>query len=185
MIDPRRLLRSVLARCERVMGSLRVLMAPGVSAGKQVVAGRGCRLIVTDGGTCVLGDSTYLARNVEITIKRGELRVGRGCFIGLGSVVTAKESVTIEDGCFIAEYVTIRDSDHRMGIKGTVASRGFEVSPIHIGKNVWIGAKATITRGVSIGENSVVAAGAVVTRSIPPNTLVAGVPARFVKEISD
>ena len=55
--------------------------------------------------------------------------------------------------------------------------------PITVGKNVWIGSHATILSGVTIGDNSVVAAGAVVTKSVPANTVVAGVPARIVKTI--
>lgn len=59
------------------------------------------------------------------------------------------------------------------------------VSPIVIESNVWIGAGATILPGVTIGENSVVAAGAVVTKDVPPNTIVGGVPAKFIKNVND
>ena len=55
--------------------------------------------------------------------------------------------------------------------------------PIRIGRNVWIGAHATILRNVTIGDGAVVAAGAVVTKDVPPNTVVAGVPARVIKTI--
>lgn len=57
--------------------------------------------------------------------------------------------------------------------------------PIVIGNNVWIGAGATIISGVTIGENSVVGAGAVVTRDVPPNTLVGGNPARIIRSIAE
>lgn len=55
-------------------------------------------------------------------------------------------------------------------------------APIHIGNHVWIGARATILKGVTIGDGAVVAAGAVVNKDVPPNTLVGGVPARIIKE---
>ena len=55
--------------------------------------------------------------------------------------------------------------------------------PVKIGNKVWVGAHATILAGVTIGDNAVVAAGAVVTKNVPPNTVVAGVPARVIKEI--
>ncbi len=184
MIDPRRILRSFTVRGERVAGLMRVFLTPGISAGKGVTAGRGCCVVVTDGGTCAIGPGTTLKRNVEITVKRGELAVGAACFIGPGSIIVARKRIVIGDGCQIAEYVTIRDNDHRLATNGTLASRGFNEAPILIEKNVWIGAKATITRGVRIGENAVVAAGAVVTHNVPANTLVAGVPARVIKEIS-
>jgi acetyltransferase-like isoleucine patch superfamily enzyme len=57
--------------------------------------------------------------------------------------------------------------------------------PIAIERNVWIGAGATIIGGVTVGENSVVAAGSVVTRNVPPNTLVGGNPARVIRSIAD
>lgn len=58
-------------------------------------------------------------------------------------------------------------------------------SPVIIGENVWIGSNATILPGVTVGDNSVVAAGAVVTKDVPQNTVVAGVPAKVVKEINN
>ena len=56
-------------------------------------------------------------------------------------------------------------------------------APIVLGKNVWVGSNSTILSGVTIGDNSVVAAGAVVTKDVPENTVVGGVPARFIKRI--
>ena len=58
-------------------------------------------------------------------------------------------------------------------------------APIHIKDRVWIGANATVVPGVTIGENSIVAAGAVVTKDVPPNTIVGGVPAKVLKRIDE
>ena len=59
------------------------------------------------------------------------------------------------------------------------------VAPIKLGKKVWIGAHATILAGVTIGDNAIVAAGAVVTKDVPADTVVGGVPARVIKKIKE
>ena len=58
-------------------------------------------------------------------------------------------------------------------------------APIHIGRHVWIGANATVLPGVTIGEGAIVAAGAVVTKDVPKNTMVGGVPARVIRTIDE
>lgn len=57
-------------------------------------------------------------------------------------------------------------------------------APIVVGRNVWIGSNSTILQGVTIGDNSIIAAGSVVTKDVPANAIVAGVPARFIRSIS-
>lgn len=62
---------------------------------------------------------------------------------------------------------------------------GLELKPVHIKQNAWLGANTTILPGVTVGENAVVAAGAVVSHDVPDNTVVAGVPARVIKQIEN
>ena len=83
----------------------------------------------------------------------------------------------------IAEHVTVRDQDHNFGAGVETIESGFTTAAIEIGNNVWIGAKATITKGVKIGNNSVVGANSVVTRDVPPDTVVAGSPAIILRKI--
>lgn len=92
--------------------------------------------------------------------------------------------VTIGDGCLIAPHVVLSCASHPVDPRQR--SEGIEISrPITIGRNVWIGAHATVCGGVTVGDNSVIGAGAVVLHDIPANSVVAGVPARVIRPISE
>ncbi|MHA6334522.1 acyltransferase [Qipengyuania sp. CAU 1752] len=151
---------------------------PNVSFGEGISIGPGSRLRTSDGGVLKLGEHSAIDPNCELTAKNGRLALGKRAFVGRGSVIVSREAVTIGDDALIAEYVTIRDQDHRFGGTKPTAVNGFKTGQIIIGNNVWIGAKATITRGVTIGNDVVVAAGAVVTSDVASSTIVGGVPAR-------
>lgn len=108
------------------------------------------------------------------------IRLGRNVFINHACSFLDLGGITIEDEVMIGPRVNITSENHPV----EAAERKTMVpGEVIIKKNVWIGAAATILPGVTIGENSVVAAGAVVTKNVPPDTLVAGVPAKVVKEL--
>lgn len=111
------------------------------------------------------------------------IRIGRKVFINQGCTVYDMGGVEIADLVMIGPNVSLITASHPLD---PAERRAFiEVRPIAIGRNVWIAAGATVLGGVNIGENAVVGAGAVVTRDVPPNTFVAGVPARVVRELGD
>ena len=115
----------------------------------------GCMVTVNPGATLVLG-SGYINYKCNIA-----------CF----------DRIVIGDNVAIAENVTIRDSDNHY-----VYEKGYtQTSPVIIENHVWVGMNATILKGVTIGSGAVIAAGAVVTKSVPENCLVGGVPARVIK----
>ena len=91
--------------------------------------------------------------------------------------------ITIGKWCQIAANVIIVTTNHN--INGKLYYNNVNMQDVTIGDNVWLGAGAMIMPGVSIGNNSVVAAGAVVTKDVPPNTLVGGVPAKKLKDLND
>lgn len=147
---------------------------------QQMYVGRAITVSVSGGGSLEAGEQLDLSDRCVLNVKHGRLSIGSNAFIGIGTIVTCRQSITIGDDALIAEYVTIRDQDHRYGGPEVTAKNGFETAPIVIGNNVWIGAKATITKGVTIGDNAVIAAGAVVTADVPAGSIVGGVPARLI-----
>ncbi len=92
--------------------------------------------------------------------------------------------VTIGDDVMIGPNVLISTVGHPISPKGRALRHGI-CKPVTIGNNVWIGGNAVILPGVNIGENSIIAAGAVVTKDVPANCIVGGVPAKVIKEIEN
>lgn len=160
-------LREVIARCR---GWVRASFDGGVTMPLGTIR-PGARIVITMNGQFIAGQHCVLADRATIQVEQGAIRIGRNGFIGIGTVIVARREITIGDNVLIAEYVTIRDQDHEPG-------GGFRVAPVRIGDNVWIGAKATITRGVTIGDGAVIGANSVVTRDVPAGCTVAGAPAR-------
>ena len=109
------------------------------------------------------------------------ITLGKRVFINFGCHFQDQGGVYIGDGALIGSYVVMATINH--GLDPAHRSDNHP-SPIRIGKNVWVGSHATILPGVTVGDNAVVAAGAVVTKDVPPNTVVGGVPARMLKTIA-
>ncbi|MFN2475300.1 MAG: DapH/DapD/GlmU-related protein [Chthoniobacterales bacterium] len=145
--------------------------------GDHVSCYAGCSFAVGEHGTCSIGDFTLLN----------------------GALIMAQAHVEIGSHCLISWQVGIADSDfHPLDpkqrwadaealapyFKSSSPRPPIATAPVKICDNVWIGMNATILKGVTIGENSVVAAGALVTKSVPPNTVVAGNPAVAIRKLS-
>lgn len=109
------------------------------------------------------------------------VRVGRNVFINHGCTLSDIGGIEIGDDVLLAPNVSLLSSGHPL--EPFERTRRVTAAPIVLGRNVWIGAGATILQGVTIGADSVVAAGAVVARDVPPATLVGGVPARMISSL--
>jgi acetyltransferase-like isoleucine patch superfamily enzyme len=107
-------------------------------------------------------------------------RIGRNVFINHACSFLDMGGITVEDHVLIGPKVNLITENHPID---PADRRALICKPIVIKRNAWIGAAATILPGVTIGENAVVAAGAVVSRDVPANTIVGGVPAKFIKAI--
>lgn len=128
-----------------------------------------------------MGREVRLMRDCSLHLA-GRLTVGDGVFFNRGCHLVAHEALAIGDHCLFGEGVSIHDESHLVGRDDApIAERGFRTSPIAIGRNVWVGAKATILQGVTIGDNAVIGAHALVNRDVPANSLAVGVPARVAR----
>lgn len=141
------------------------------------------RPMINNSGTMVLGDEVRIWSSIQkaklFTGRNGLLKIGKNSRIN-GAHISAQVLVQIGDNVRIAPYTLILDSDfHDVSDH---FSEGVS-KPIIIEDNVWLASRSTILKGVRIGTGAVVAAGAVVTKDIPPYTVVAGVPAKAVKTI--
>lgn len=149
--------------------------------------------LIVGAGRISIGDNTHFSRHLYLTAwdkysSSGNLliKIGSGCDFGAFNHITSTNLVEIGDNCLTGKWVTISDNNHgtttledlrQAPLKRSVVSKG----PIIIGHNVWIGDKATILGGVTIGEGAVIAANSVVTRDVPAYSVVGGNPARVIK----
>jgi len=106
--------------------------------------------------------------------------VGKNVFINSGCRFQDQGGIAIGDGVLIGHNVVLATLNHEINPRKRST---MYPAPIVIGKNVWIGANATVVPGVTIGDGAVIAAGAVVTKDVPANVIVGGVPAKIIKKI--
>ncbi|MDR1846634.1 MAG: Coenzyme F420 hydrogenase/dehydrogenase, beta subunit C-terminal domain, partial [Bacteroidales bacterium] len=122
------------------------------------------------------GNYTMYADSYIRVVKNGELIIKSG-FINEGVQITCASKVSVGEGCVIARDVVIRDYDgHTIDIPDYKIAK-----PIIIGNHVWIGNRSMILKGVTIGDGAIIAAGSIVTKDVPPQCIVAGVPAKVIK----
>ena len=129
---------------------------------------------------CSIGDNTKIGTFVEI---QKNAHIGKNCKISSHTFIC--EGVNIEDNVFVGHNVTFINDKHPRSVNedGSMQTEAdWQVVETFIRKGASIGSSSTILCGVTIGENAIVGAGAVVTKDVPPNTIVAGVPAKILKE---
>jgi acetyltransferase-like isoleucine patch superfamily enzyme len=157
------------------------LRYPRAEFGSRVDVRRGFCLRLRVGASVVIEECCVLDNDLTIECG-GALRVGARTIFGHHCTIAVLDHVEIGEDCLIAEMVSIRDHNHRFDrLDVLVRVQGMTSAPIRIGRNVWIGGKATITKGVTIGDNAVIGANAVVTHDIPSNAIAVGVPARVIR----
>jgi acetyltransferase-like isoleucine patch superfamily enzyme len=118
---------------------------------------------------------------VEITCApNAKLTFGNNVFLNQGVRIACTTEITIGDNALIGDEAVILDSDYH-AVPGALA----KAAPVSIERDVWLGTRVIVLRGVTIGEGSVIGAGSVVTRSLPPRSLAVGVPARVIRSLPE
>jgi acetyltransferase-like isoleucine patch superfamily enzyme len=154
----------------------------GIRRGKWVRV-RG-RVRVHNEGHMVLHDSVrFRAETADCELATwagGLIEIGAGTTINYGTSIAAAGAIRIGRDCLVGTYVNIMDSTfHNLGDRGWA----LDPQPVTIGDRVWLGNRCMVMKGVTIGDGAVVAGCSLVTRDVPPNTMVVGVPARVVKQL--
>lgn len=172
------------AAAHRARGVLhRLDLGPALEGAHGLSCGSNVRLDVY--GRLTLGRGVRLMDGSYLCVGPGAtLTLGDGVFVGRYSVVVAAGSITIGSHTLIAEHVSIRDSDHSLNRD----HRRHDIStvePVVLGDDVWIAAGARVLRGTRLGDGVVVGANAVVRGDVAAGLVVAGIPARVVKEAID
>nr|WP_317170070.1 acyltransferase [Rhodocytophaga rosea] len=139
---------------------------------------------VEGGGSIIIGDYVKIWSHIgktQLSVGKGALlSIGDHTFINTGVIISVRSKVSIGKYCQIANQVIIMDNDfHGVENRDTPEIP----QPIIIEDNVWLATRCMILKGVTIGKGAVVAAGAVVTKDVPPYTLVGGVPAKIIRTI--
>jgi acetyltransferase-like isoleucine patch superfamily enzyme len=157
------------------------LLHPRVRFGPHCDVRSGARFEVARGASVRIGSGCIL--DVGFTLEdRGVIEVGDRTVFGHHCTIAADQRISIGENCLLAEMVSIRDHDHAFeSTDVSIIDQGRATAPVRIGDNVWIGAKATVTKGVSIGSNSVIGAHAVVTSDLPEGCIAVGIPARVIR----
>jgi acetyltransferase-like isoleucine patch superfamily enzyme len=128
------------------------------------------------------GRWTWIGHGTKIRCHEGEVRIGDKTVLGQECTISAYQHVSIGEQCILADRVMLIDFDHNVAeVEQPIRQQGIYKRDVRVGNNVWIGFAAQILRGVTVGDNAIVGAGAVVTRDVPANAVVAGVPARIIR----
>ncbi|HEY2166822.1 MAG TPA: acyltransferase [Jatrophihabitantaceae bacterium] len=131
----------------------------------------------------VLGRWVHLGANTALRCHEGTLTLGDKSVLARDVSINCYLDVEIGDSALIADGVYISDFDHNFAdVTRPIKDQGIAKSRVRIDRDVWLGTKVTVCRGVLIGQGAVVGANAVVTRDLPPYAVAVGVPARIMKD---
>jgi acetyltransferase-like isoleucine patch superfamily enzyme len=144
--------------------------------------GRGLELKIEPRGQVRFGRFVWIGDGTKIRCHEGVVEIGSKTVMGQECTISAYQRVRIGEQCVIADRAMFIDFDHGVvEVERPIRLQGIYKRDVEVGNNVWIGYGACILRGVSVGDNSVIGTNAVVTKDVPANAIVGGVPARIIR----
>ena len=147
-----------------------------------VFFGRGLELQVARGARIEFGRFVWVGDGTKIRSHEGVVEIGAKTVLGQECTISAYKRVRIGEQCVIADRAMFIDFDHGVvEVERPIRTQGIYTRDVEVGSNVWIGYGACILRGVSVGDNSIVGTNSVVTKDVPANAVVAGIPARIIR----
>jgi len=149
------------------------------------------RPIIKNRGTIIIGnkvtfdsfpDGEFCRTRVITNYKNSKIIIGDNSLLR-GATIWASDKITIGNNFLAAPFAWVVDNDAHGIDPARRDNRYAKAAPVTIGNNVWVGYRAIVLKGVSIGDNSIIAAGAIVTKSIPADSIAAGIPAKVVGKV--
>lgn len=160
------------------------LTAPHVVTEGLVMLGRGVEVTARPGyGRVVLGRWVHLGDGTRLRAHEGTLRLRDKCVLGREDTVNCYLDVELGEGVLVSDWVYVGDFDHvTERVDVAIKDQGIEKSPVRVGAGSWLGVKASVLRGTTLGAGCVLAAHAVARGAYPDGAVVAGVPGRVVRD---
>jgi acetyltransferase-like isoleucine patch superfamily enzyme len=133
-------------------------------------------------GRVELGRWSWVGHDTKIRCHEGLVSIGAKTVLGQECTISSYQHVSVGRECVIADRVMLIDFDHGAAeVERPIRLQGIYKRDVRVGNNVWIGYGASILRGVTVGDNAIVGTSAVVTRDVPANAVVGGIPARVIR----
>jgi acetyltransferase-like isoleucine patch superfamily enzyme len=147
-----------------------------------VFFGRGLELEIGEKGRVDFGRFVWIGDKTKIRCHEGLVEIGDKTVMGQECTISAYQHVRIGQQCVIADRAMFIDFDHGVvEVERPIRQQGIYKRDVIVGSNVWIGYGACVLRGVSVGDNAIVGTNSVVTKDVPANAVVAGIPARVIR----
>ena len=177
-----RMLSPKYARLLLRLGWLKLRWGARLETDGMAFVAPGVKLEIAPGARLSLGRWSWVGHGCKIRVHEGEVRIGAKTVLGQECTISAYQHVAIGRECVVADRVMLIDFDHGVTeVERPVRLQGISKRDVDVGHNVWIGYGACILRGVRVGDNAIVGTSAVVTKEVPENAVVAGIPARVIR----